>query len=219
MTAGYWGRKRRLDPVVTDAETRAAWADGRHRYRSFVVKLSGAPASTLADLAESVGGFDCVHPAPEESLHVAVKPLGFVVDDPAEPEEVDSETAESIADAAADVFADEQPFEAELSRVNVFPRSVFAEVDAGGRLERIHRDLLAIPNMPALPGDGDNYTPHVTLGEFRSTSDFEYFVEWLEDNRDIDTDPIEVDAFSLVETDPTTSFPSLETIRTYDLEE
>lgn len=219
MTAGYWGRRRRLDPVVTDAETRAAWANGRHRYRSFVVRVTGSAATALDELAESVGGFDCVHPTSADSLHIVVKPLGFVVDDPSEPEEVDADTADAIADAAADVFDGERVFEAEFPHVNVFSHTVFAEVDADGRFDRLHRDLLAIPEMPAFPGDGDNYQPHVTLGEFRSTSDFEYFVEWLEDHRDIDAEPMEVEAFSLVETDPTKSFGPLEVLRTYELEE
>ncbi|GGL72133.1 hypothetical protein GCM10009039_32730 [Halocalculus aciditolerans] len=184
-----------------------------------MVRLTGAPANTLADLADAVGGFDCVHPVSEEYLHVAVKPLGFVVDDPDGGDELDPDTADAAADAAADVFADERPFEAELERVNLFPDSVFAEIDADGRFERIHRELLSLPDVPALPNDGDAYTPHVTLGDFRSTSDFEYFVEWLEDNRDIDADPIEIDAFHLVERDPAKSFSSLETLRTYELEE
>ena len=219
MTAGYWGRRRHLDPFVTTAETRSTWANGRNHYRSFVVHVTGSAADTLAELAESVGGFDCVRPASKESLHIAVKDLGFVVDEAAATDEIDPDSADAIADAAADIFAREQRFEVTFPRLNVLPNSVFAEVDSDGRFERLHRELLALPGAPTLPGDGDAYTPHATLGEFRSTSDFQYFVEWLEEHRDVDADPFEVEAFSLVEVDPTLPFPPFDTLRSYELEE
>lgn len=224
MSAGHWAERESFEPDVDDVRGRVGWTKGRHRYATFLWSIpDDGLAADLESVADRLDEFDCVRGVPERYVHVTIKQVGFVVDDPSDADEVSEATLESIADRAEGIVADADPFEVRVPRLNLFPSVVFGEIADDGGFESLHRALRAIDAVPAHPYEGDDYVPHVTLAQFAGRDDLESLLEWLERNRTILADEdgpptATVDSIDLVTVDPQSFFPRFRTVRRYSLE-
>lgn len=222
--AEAWAARRDLDPVVDESEPTVSEREDpksdRDRYLTLLVDVDPGPArDALAAVAADLDRFDALRALPPRWFHVTVTELGFVVDDPTGPREIDADTADRVADRIGDALADAavEPFELCFPRLNLWPRVVFCEARDDGSLAALHRAVLGVPGVPVYEYDGGSYTPHLTVAHFVDDAGTGAVVDWLEANRSVGVDPLRVDSLRLVADDPTTAERTYETVREYPL--
>lgn len=217
---GFWNQRHELEPVVTDAEAQESWADGRKRYLTFLVDIcSHTVVEDLGNVASSLAEFESIRPVPPEYLHITVKQVGFTTEDAEEEDEVSPAKVEMIASQASEVFSKVEPFTTRFPRLNLYPSVVFCEAHAEGQLETLHRELMKLSGVPEHQHDGDSYEPHVTISQFKATSDYQDVLKWLQNNRDVSTGTVQVDTIDLVEVNPNHFFPEFRLVERYSLSE
>jgi len=209
----YWDIRRELTPspnppVIADGDRRLA----------LLVDLADSPvASTYRRLRTRLSEFACVESTPPDELHLTVK-LFDHAPTAATREGSSSVSAAQIADAVTEIADDRGPFEIDFPRFNLFPDTVYAEVDDRGTLTELNRALCRQPWATATDRDGRQFIPHLTLGYFAGTEGYDRLVTFLEDNRDPGFPTATVDELAVVAYDLTSNWGSATTtLRTFSL--
>jgi 2'-5' RNA ligase len=102
--------------------------------------------------------------------------------------------------------------------VNLFPDTVYAEVDAEGVLAELNRRLSDSSWSSTTDRDGDNFIPHLTLGYFTSDEEYDALLDFMETNRSLSVPSTTVSELSLVAFDVTANWRSASaTLKTYSL--
>jgi RNA 2',3'-cyclic 3'-phosphodiesterase len=140
------------------------WQDGHAFSASLMVPVDASRLrERLEPLRDALRPFPFVSLHPDHFMHLTVALLGFVVDEPAEENEVSRERLAGIERDARRVLAGFPAFGAGLANLNAFPGAAFVEVHDGGRLERL-RDVLSEGcgiRKPSGP-------PHLTVAYFHA---------------------------------------------------
>lgn len=207
----YWQRRRETVPSPTDAS-------GPDDARGVVLVVDVTDAAVIdryEQLRSRLGAFDCLRPTAADGLHLTVKQ--FEVDADVEAGRV-VDGRGWVDEVVTDVAARTDPFEVRLSRFNLFPDVVYAEVEAGGVPTELNRRLCKSNRTTTLDRDCANYIPHVTLGYFLDDSDYDSLVDFLERNRDPGFPSAVVDSLELVAYDVGVGVPpTYECLATYEL--
>lgn len=152
-----------------------ATADGRHdtddwrsRPGPFVVAMVRVPAACLQpaldELRRDLDPYPFVRPHPDGFHHLTLQELGFLVDRPTRPDEINLVRLEEFADAAASAIATRPPLSLSFGGVNSFEDAVFLEVRDGGALDPLHARLLELAAIPRSPQFA--YLPLVTVAHY-----------------------------------------------------
>jgi 2'-5' RNA ligase len=215
---GIWEERHSFAPDVLDADAREAWAGDRERYFVFLVDVTdSAVHEALSDVRAVLAEADTTTAAPPEYYHVTLKQVGCLRDPPDRESDVTGETLESVRRRARDALADVDPFTVALPRLNLFERVVFCEVREAEPLVDVHHRLCDLPGIPQLDYEREAFTPHVSLGHFRTETGLESVFADLEPLRAVDAPALTVDAVELVEVPPAELYPSFETVERYEL--
>lgn len=215
---GYWHQRDSLSLDVPDHESLDEWAGDRERFLTFHVNVDDPTVhDALEDVRAVLDEHDCTTVAPPEYYHITVKQVGFPSDSPDRESDITSEMARDIRQRAREAIADVEPFEVELPRLNLFPRVVFCEVQEADPLRRLHAALCDLPGMPAWEYEREEYTPHITLGHFRSAEGFDELVTELEQVRERDRSPLRIDTLKLVDVPPAGLYPEFRTVEAFEL--
>jgi 2'-5' RNA ligase len=218
--AQLWEDRHELEPRLTDDAFCRETAEGREEYATLLIEIDNESIGrSLTEAMDALNGIEGVSTPPSEYLHITVKTIGFVVEEPTNEYEVSPGDIREISTAVESLFEDIDPFVVELPRLNLFPSVVLCEVREQGELAELHQRVLSVPNVIEHQYDGDSYTPHASIAHFRTESGFRSARSWVEQNREIETQSVTVDAIRLIEMDPRTLYPNFETVQQFDLGE
>ena len=206
----FWARRRELAPP--DDEDAAGGDEGKQLM--LLADVSGpevrpAYRRTAAALEE----FECCAASPFETLHLTVK----LFDDVVEGTTVDSAAVERATEIVSRGVARTDPFDVELTRFNLFPDVVYAEVEDGGRLSELNRRLCAHPEATTLDRDIEGFIPHLTLGYLTGNEEYDDLVTFLEDNRELAFPTLTVSEVKLAVREVGEWPPTYECLEQYEL--
>jgi len=208
----YWERRREISP----SPERPVVADG-DRQLALVVELGDAGVHAAYErLQDRLGRFDCLRATPAGELHLTVKLFDHALDaldGDAAPVRVDD-----IDTAVTELLADRERFEVGFPRLNLFPDTVYAEVEADGMLSALNRALCDPAWAATSDRDREQFIPHLTLGYLTADEGFDRLVDYLERHRDPAFPTATVSELSLVAADGSSGWRSASTtLRTYSL--
>ena len=141
--AEIWAEFKRERRLEFGGHTDPEWQEGHALSASFVAP---AKATRLRDglkpLRDALRPFPFVSLHPDYFMHLTLLPLGFLVFEPEDENELSRERLEELKARAEEALRSFPAFEVELANLNVFPGAVFVEArDGGGMLEKL-RDTL-----------------------------------------------------------------------------
>jgi 2'-5' RNA ligase len=211
-TTEFWKRRNDLTPP-TDT------TDDSERYRLVLLTDVADPdvLSECGRISDALDRFECFDPSPSGLLHVTAKLFDVGVDPSTTGVESPSPVLRRVDRAVSDVVAGYEPFEVELTRLNLFPDVVYGEVADGGRLTGLNRELCDYSGIATLDRDGDNFIPHLTFGYFGNDTDLGALVEFLEANRELQFPTMRVEELALVAYEVGSNPPTYTQLTTYEL--
>jgi 2'-5' RNA ligase len=140
--AEIWEKFKQERRLEFGGHTDPEWREGHSLSASFVAP---AKATHLRDglkpLREALRPFPFVSLHPDYFMHLTLLPLGFVVSEPEDENELSRERLEELKAQAEEALRGFPVLEVELANLNVFPGAVFVEARDGGMLEKL-RDTL-----------------------------------------------------------------------------
>lgn len=209
----YWELRRELTPSPNPP----AIADGDQRL-ALMIDLADSPvASAYRRLRARLSEFACLEPTPADELHLTVKLFDHAPTAGGQ-KGSSSVSAAQIADAVTEVVDGREAFEVGFPRLNLFPDTVYAEVDDGGTLTELNRALCQRPWATATDRDGKQFIPHLTLGYFAGAEEYDGLITFLEEHRDPELPTATVDELAVVAYDLTSNWGSATTtLRTFSL--
>ena len=209
----YWELRRELTPSPDPPVV----ADGDQRLAVLIDLADSQAASAYRRLRTRLSEFTCLESTPADELHLTVK-LFDHAPTAATREGSTAVSAAQIADAIAGIVDGHEPFEAGFPRLNLFPDTVYAEVDDGGMLAELNRALCDQPWATATDRDGQQFIPHLTLGYFAGSEEYDRLITFLEDHRDPGLPTVTVDELAVVAYDLTSNWGSAtRTLQTFSL--
>ena len=141
-----------------------AWQGGHTLSASFIVPIdTSALKERLEPLREALRGMPFVSLHPDHFMHVTLLPLGFLVPEPEEKNEISPGRLAEVEAQARQAMNDFPSFEIELANLNAFPGAAFVEAYDEGMLKELRNRLCEGFGMKPMPG-----TPHLTLAYFQA---------------------------------------------------
>ncbi|MEX1196167.1 MAG: 2'-5' RNA ligase family protein [Dehalococcoidia bacterium] len=179
---GAWERFQRLDEVRLLEETQEwEWTRGRTDYLAFLITAGDrATRDYISRTIERIEGIPGIDPYPEHYWHITIKGVGFLMESPAEPDEVSAAGADGLAEAARPVIEEVAPFDVRAGPVSAFPEVVILEVHDGGQVRALNTSLLErVPGLMRSPIDGRVFLPHISIARFSSNDGLRQLKEAL----------------------------------------
>jgi len=207
--AQFWRRRRDLTPTTDAADA------GGYQLGLLADITDPAVRTAYRSVYDALDRFDCLDTTLAGSLHLTIKLFDIAVDPSADGGW--SPAVGRVDRVVSELLADHPPFEATVTRFNLFPDVVYGEVADDGRLAELNQAVCDNPEVSTLGRDGEEFIPHLTFGHFENDADFEAFVDFLEANRRLSLPPIGVDEIELVAYEVGGRPPSYDRIATYDL--
>lgn len=197
------------------------WAKGRTEYLTFLVKVKDQTIiDRIRDIQSNIAEYQCIEPFPREYLHITVKEIGcFLAQEKKNEDELTKEELYKIISEAREILEKYSPFEARLEKLNNFKSAVVIQAQDGGVTREINGALLDIPGIQKMGYDYPRFLPHVSIAQYQSVEEYEEFIKYLEQNRDIKVGPLKIDTVELViaHLPVRERFPRLETIEVFKL--
>lgn len=213
----FWERRHdlSLSPITQeDVEQRGI---GRDRHLVLLAHLHDSDLiPSVRPLLERLGEFECFEPIMPGNLHVTIKVLGNVVEHPSGEAEFSLAEERNLATALGSALDDLSPFDIGFPRYNLFPTTVYAEVDDDGRFRELNQRVCELSGIPVFDRDRDGFIPHLTLGQFTQQSGSERLIDYVETNRRLDLPTTRIEQVEFVALDLSEGrFPPYETIQAY----
>ena len=212
------GQRAGFDRIWTGFLASPSLVDGRHdtpRWNSadgpFALALlridAAALQPALADCQAALGMFPGLRLHPDHFLHVTLQELGFVVDDPSQPDELSTVRLEEFAQSAVGPVADRRPYRVRVGGLNSFEDAPFLEVHDDGSTSALHTRLFELSAIPRAAPFA--YLPHVTIGHFLGHGRPSDVVAEIEPFRDRVFGELTIAAVEIVTLDPADTYPAL----------
>lgn len=140
------------------------WQEGHKLSASLMVTVETSRfRERLEPLREALRPFPFVSVHPDHFMHITLVLLGFLVDEPAEEDEVSRGRLQEIEDRARVALSEFPAFTVRLANLNAFPGAAFIEAHDEGMLDRL-RDALSVScDLKKPPGP-----PHLTIAYFQA---------------------------------------------------
>jgi len=140
------------------------WQEGHELSASLVVPGEASRfRERLGPLREALRPFPFVSLHPDHFMHITLVPLGFLVDEPEDEDEVSCDRLQEIEERARTALSDTPAFTVRLANLNAFPGAAFIEAHDGGALDRLRDALCASCDLKKPQGP-----PHLTLAYFQA---------------------------------------------------
>jgi 2'-5' RNA ligase len=163
-----WDSFLRADSTKDGRHDTPYWRSHAGPYAACVVRV---PAENLQpdlhELRSALASLPGIRLHPDFFVHVMLQELGFVVDQPARPDEISSSRLEEFVLAAVDPVSSVAACSLTFCGANAFEDAVFLELGGGEPLLHLHDrlfDLAALPQVPLY-----SYLPHCTIAHFNGT--------------------------------------------------
>jgi 2'-5' RNA ligase len=141
--AEIWERFKRERRLEFGGHTDPEWQDGHSVSASFVAPVEAPQLrESLKPLRDVLRPFPFVSLHPDHFMHLTLLPLGFLVTEPKDKNELSRERLEELEELARDALVGFPAFEMDLANLNVFPGAAFVEARDGGMLEKL-RDTVS----------------------------------------------------------------------------
>lgn len=213
-TAKFWEERYDMSiQPITDAEIKSR-EPGRHLVFLFDITEESVLSqfrSVLTDLDE----FACLDTWPVEYLHVTTKVLGTISENQ---QGLSADDEHEIIDIARSTLSSAEQFTIRFPRLNLFPTTVYAEVADKGQFKELNEEICEIQNVPVYDRDINQFIPHVSLARFRGKRDTEELIDYLEQNRSLEIDPVEVSEIELVALNPTEIYPTFDMVENFQFD-
>ncbi len=217
--AAMWDRRRRPPQILTSWAD-AAWAKGRHRYLTFLIRVNevGVIAKAL-DVQRRLEAFPCIDLLPIHYFHITVKGVGFLAPSKQHSDDVVATDVDRIIDHATALLKAFSPFEARLTRLNYFSEVICFEVHDANHIRAMNNTLLGVPEIPRMPHDYPRFLPHFSVAQFRTADGFDGVLDFIETHRSTSLGSINLNVVDLVVAHLPHSgrYPWLETIWEFPL--
>lgn len=215
----FWRKRRELTPqpiTEQDVEKRGV---GRTRHLVLLAHISDpAVISGLSPVLDRLDEFECFESIQVRNLHITIKVLGNIVEDPSGEREYSREGERHLATAFSSALDKIPSFSITFPRLNLFPAVVYGEVDDGGHFIEANRAICDLPEVSVWERDRDGFVPHLTLGHFTQSDGYEEVVAYLEENRSLSVPSMTIDELGLMAFDFTEGrFPAPEVVKRYEL--
>ncbi len=140
------------------------WQDGHTLSASFIVPVDvSALKPRLEPMREVLRPLPFVSLHPDHFMHITLLPLGFLVPEPEEENEVSPQRLTGLEVKARRALREFPAFEIELANLNAFPGAAFIEVYDGGTLDELRDRLCESCGVKSAAGP-----PHLTLAYFQA---------------------------------------------------
>ena len=140
------------------------WQGGHTLSASFIVPVDTSTLKgRLEPLREALRGMPFVSIHPDYFIHVTLLPLGFLVPEPDQENEISPERLTEVEAKARRAMENFPSFEIGLANLNAFPGAAFVETYDGGKLKELRDRLCEGFGIKPMPG-----TPHLTLAYFQA---------------------------------------------------
>lgn len=181
------------------------------RHLVFIADIPDRVLSQFESAMAPLVAFECLDVFPLSYLHITAKVVGTLgISVPADEEQRVVEIGHEVFDV------DSEPGSITFPKLNLFPSVVYAEVEDNERFARIN-DRLCESGLPVYDRDRNGFIPHVALARFTQAENHEVVIDFLERNRGLSIDPVEITAIRLIALDPSEWYPSFETVETFAL--
>jgi 2'-5' RNA ligase len=213
-----WERRKNIQLNVTKYWVDNNWTKGRNQYLTFHIRIRDVGLiEKIVEIQSRLSTFSCVAAFPKDYFHVSVAGLGFLAKSEEYEDDILIENLQRIINQAKEVLQPFSKFNLLLSRVNIFPDVVFAEVHDGGRIEGIFRKLQAIPEIGEREFVYPSFLPHISIMHFQNRKDFRKFISCLEKLRHVEFGKMTVNSIELVNAHLSREYPKLDTIHPFEL--
>lgn len=210
----FWERRYELSPhPITKADVRER-ESGRHLV--FLVDIAdNAVVSQFEPVSTALNEFNCLDSWPPEYLHITVKVVGTLVDNPEDG--LTSDDEQRFVKIGHSIFDDIEPFSVSFPKLNLFPSVVYAEVVDSGQFAALNKRICEVQGMPIYDRDRNGFIPHASLARFTEKEGYGDVVEHLEHSRRLESNSVEISEIQLCALDPSEWYPSFEIVETFDL--
>jgi 2'-5' RNA ligase len=159
-------------------------------------------------------------PVPLDTLHLTVRNLGALVDEPKGQQAVSSEQLPALIEAIGRALTSVHKFPVHLQRINSFFVCPIVEVHDNGRILAIRQRLekaLESLGLTDFNYGPRGFVPHLTLGYYTEDGDGAMARQLLSALRETDIGQIQVTELVLIRADLTAGVCCLEPIHTFEL--
>jgi 2'-5' RNA ligase len=208
----FWEDRYELDSV-TGVTNEAA----DYRLALLFDITDSAFCSAGAELVETLSQFECFAPSPAKTFHLTIKIFDVSVSPSTTGADNVSPSIRRVDDAVSSISSAYHPFEIQFPKLNLFPDVVYAEVVDDGQLASLNRKLCNADAIASQARDNDNFIPHLTLGYFRNNTSYRSFIEFIENNREVQFPALTVETLSLVAYDINGHPPTYDRVEAYEL--
>ena len=210
----FWEERNDMSiQPITNAEIESR-KPGRHLVLLFDI-TEEAVLSQFRPVLTDLDDFTCLDTWPVDYLHVTTKVLGTISENQ---QGLSADDEHEIIDIARSILGETEQFTIRFPRLNLFPTTVYAEVADKGQFKELNEEICGIQNVPVHDRDLNQFIPHVSLARFRGKRDTEELIDYLERNRSLEIDPVEVSKIELVALSPTEIYPNFDTIETFQFD-
>jgi RNA 2',3'-cyclic 3'-phosphodiesterase len=161
-----------------------SWSRGRDFSVSVIVPVEGERFSErLKPPRDALRPFPFVSLHPDRFMHVTVLPLGFLVEEPREEDEISEKDLRSVEEKVGHALSGVAPFAVGFENLNAFPGAAFVEVRDGGGFDRLRETISGAcgfrkPSGPAHLTLAYFHTPDGTRAPDELVSAIERYREW-----------------------------------------
>lgn len=196
-------------------------ADGRHDTEEwtgapgpFAICLIRVPARVLQpsldEIRAALSEYPFVRTHPDSFLHITLQELGFVTENPKNPDEITPARIDEFIQGASAALVDAIPFDIRLGGANSFQDAAFLDVHDRGQCSRMHtrlRELAAVPSQPKYA-----FVPHTTIAHYIAECKSDGLSGGIAKWRDRRFGSFTVHEIEIVTIDPGVPYPELVTI-------
>jgi 2'-5' RNA ligase len=162
--AEVWERFVRERRLEFGGHTDPGWREGHALSASFIIPVKASRfRERLEPLRDALRPFPFVSLHPDYFMHITLLPLGFLVEEQEEEDEVSRERLAEIEACARCVLSGFPAFTIRLANLNAFPGAAFVEVHDGRMLDRLRDALCSSCGLKRPSGP-----PHLTLAYFHA---------------------------------------------------
>lgn len=152
------------DSLEFGGHTDPGWQRGHALSASFIVPVdTSALKERLEPLRDALRTMPFVSLHPDHFMHVTLLPLGFLVPEPEDEDEISPQRLAEVEELAHRAISDFRPFEIVLANLNAFPGAAFIEAHDDGMLNELRDCLCESFDVKPPPS-----TPHLTLAYFQA---------------------------------------------------
>jgi 2'-5' RNA ligase len=212
-----WQSFRSAEHVADGRHDTAEWRSHAPAVYAFVAIRVPVDAirPALDEVRRALTPVPFVRQHPDHFLHITLQELGFVVESPQAPDELDQVRLNEIVSQLPAALSGAPAFDVRLGGANAFRDAVFLDVHDRGHCGRLHTRLRELAGVLSVPKFA--YLPHATIAHFtaeKPTGDLPQLIGRWRDRR---FGSFQVTTIEVVTMDVRLTYPRLSSYAIHEL--